>query len=205
MIQFLPWEPTGSDPRIHGVRLLLLGESHYEEGDEAGAAPEVFTNLTRTVVRRWGREPEGRQVFFANIFTLLTGERWSREAEVAAIWDNVFFYNYVQALVPGGARHRPSGEMWRESKPGFQVVLERLRPQVVIALGEDLWQNMPDAAEVVREPEHLGLVCRYVLADGSPVLAAHTRHPSSNGFSAMAWNPRVRGFLDWARTYAEEA
>ena len=138
MIRFFPWEPETADPRIGGVRLLVLGESHYEEAD-AGVVEGAgdFTGHTREIVERWGRRGEARKVFFANIYTLLTGEPWTVAGNHRALWDNLFFYNYVQTLVPGGARHRPTPKMFADSEPAFREVLEQIRPDAVLAVGED--------------------------------------------------------------------
>ena len=202
MIRFLPWEPPG-DPRFLGLRLLLLGESHYEEEhwkDSDGLSP----NHTRDIVGDWGAAPTGRQMFFANIYTLLTGQPWRLDAsDHAGTWASVYFYNYVQRLVPGGARHRPTLEMWKCAEAPFLEVLERIRPDVILVLGEALWQNMPDGAGLLRtEPDALGKVYGYRLAGGGTVQAAHVYHPSSGRLRATATHQRLLRFLDGVRPTA---
>lgn len=199
LIRFRPWVPGTSDPRVAGVRLLVLGESHYEEGDEASWTPEDFKGLTQLVVKRWGREPKGYRRFFANVFALLTGRPWSLDEAHADLWENILFYNYVQTLVPGGPGHRPSAHMWRDSEAAYSLVLEQLRPEAVLVLGKELWDNML-AAEMVDDVESaLGKVFAYCLSDGSSVYAAHVHHPSTRGFKPLMLADRVVRFLDWVK------
>lgn len=141
-IKFLPWEPAGHDPRIDGVRLLLLGESHYEEEPAADDVFEVSPTYTRRIVRRYGVHPKKRQVFFANLYTAMTGEPWSLDADTRRFWDSVFFYNYIPTLVPKGPRNPPSPEMWADAVGPFFTVLERIKPEAILVLGARLWGNM---------------------------------------------------------------
>lgn len=199
-IRFEPWVPEAPDPRLRGVRLLLLGESHYEEGDEDEWSAAQMRELTRFVVRRWGVAPEGRTLFFANVYTLLTGRPWTLGADDhTELWNSISFYNYVQRLVPGGARHRPDKSMWGDSREAFDEVLEAVRPQAVLVLGEELWQNMRDGELLREEPEALGKVYGFALADGTMVQAAHVYHPSSLRLKPAEDHLRVMRFLESVR------
>lgn len=200
-VRFLPWIPRSPFPRLGGVRLLLLGESHYEEDHEdwhfhdADARPD----LTRKIIAEWGLHPASRRPFFANLFTMMTGQPWSAAAaELAPFWNSVFFYNYVQTLVPEGARHAPTKTMFASGGPAFREVLEQIRPEAVIVLGRRLWRNMLDQDEwIVERDQGLGSICGYRLADRTLVPTAHFPHPSSEGFSPSEWHPKVAAFLDW--------
>jgi hypothetical protein len=176
---------------------MVLGESHYEEDGfgDADAGP----GLTIEIVCRWGMRPEGRKPFFANLYTVLTGEPWAADARgVEDLWANIFFYNYVQQLVPGGPGHAPTPEMWLVSEPAFRKVLEEVRPNAVLVLGERLWDKMAGEDCELARLSGLGPVCGYRLSDKGVVPAAHTRHPS-RGFSPLEWRPKVIEFLDWVR------
>lgn len=206
--RFLPWPPTTSDPRFEGVRLLVLGESHYEEVSEEREFRDVDAEPTHTheMVIRWGSRPEeGRQVFFANLYTVLSGKPWAPDdPELEAFWNSIFFYNYVQKLVPGGARHAPSASMWTDAEKPFRAVLEEINPDAVLVLGQRLWDNMAKQdQDLGYHSDGLGLICGYQLKGGRVVPAAHTKHPSSPGFAPLNWHKPVRNFLEWIKSQVQ--
>ncbi|MFA0113957.1 hypothetical protein AB4407_09760 [Vibrio sp. 10N.261.46.E11] len=98
------------------------------------------------------------------------------EHERYALWENVSFYNYIQAIVGEGARIRPSGEMWKKSELAFQEVIQRLEPQVIIVLGKELADNLPAIPEGIE-------VC-------------FLNHPSSGGYSYALNNQLVQNSIE---------
>src|SRR5437870_15307 len=127
MVTFEPWKPPGEDPRFNGLRLLVLGESHYDEGKTY--SPEVQKEFTKDIVKRWGTEAEGYQRFFANVYrTFNDGDAHHTSDDYRNFWNKVFFYNYVQELVPGGARERPRAQVWPNSADAFHWVLDDVKP-----------------------------------------------------------------------------
>lgn len=198
---FRPWKPRGENPRLEGVRLLVLGESHYEEPEDGvvDGAPEL-AGLTRWVVQTWGLSPPRRLGFFANLFAVLMGESWSLDGDHGRLWNSVFYYNYVQSLVHGGPRHAPTDAQFQASEAAFRIMLEDIRPEAVLVLGQRLWNNMATEDGWASDPPAaLSRVCAYRLADGSAVYAVAINHPSSFGFSTGRWRERVLIFLDWIR------
>lgn len=90
--------------------------------------------------------------------------------------------------------------MWLDAEQPFCDVLQELAPDAVLVMGQRLWDNMLKQDENLGDsPETLGLICGYRLSDGRVVPAAHTRHPSSRGFSPLEWHTRVHQFLNWVR------
>lgn len=195
--RFEPWIPPANDPRLEGVRLLILGESHYEEPAEGVFDRTVQdSEFTQKIVRRWGARPEGRQRFFANLFTMMTGAPWSPGADHGALWGRVFFYNYVQSVVSGGDGRTPGAHEFKRSEAQFRSVLEAVRPEAVLVMGVRLWRFMLSQDEWLKDMSGaLGPVCAYRLEDGFKVVAAHTWHPSAPGFAAADWRPKVAAFL----------
>lgn len=195
--RFDPWVPESEHSRLEGVRLLILGESHYEEPNKGVLdSSEKDPNFTIGIVRRWGAQPEGRQRFFANLYEMVTGEPWRLDADHDRLWQHVWFYNYVQALVSSGGGKTPTKAQFEASECQFRSVLERVRPEAVIVMGVRLWQAMATQDEWVEDMAGaLGRVCAYRLADGSRVFAAHTWHPSAPAFSPGKWHPRVKSYL----------
>lgn len=198
---FQPWKPADDDPRLEGVRLLVLGESHYEER-QAGivsGSPEL-PDFTRWVVQTWGISPTRRQVFFANLHAVLTGEPWSLNADHSKVWRHVFYYNYIQSLVVGGARNAPTSAQFEASADAFRTVLDEIRPEAILVMGQRLWNGMtPEDGWVQDAPATLGRVCLYRLSHGDTAFAMPINHPSSFGFSPSRWHERVLTFLQWRR------
>ena len=139
-----------------GVRLLILGESHY--GDAGTEHPQ----FTKDVVRQWGQQ--NRLAFFTKIAKLALGRAagvWITNEERSAFWEQVAFYNFVQKFVPE-ARHRPSPEMWDHACEPFQKVIETLKPHVILVLGQELAAHIPSVT--------------------SEITLCSIQHPSYSGF-----------------------
>ncbi len=116
--------PLTSQPRL-GLRLLILGESHYPW---EGMPPIHLTTIAAF-------KPSYRfRKAISNLFD--QGQNF---------WDDVIFYNFVQELVPVGARHRPDESMWESNATvnGFKEVCQVHKPERILVLGKGTWQNLP--------------------------------------------------------------
>jgi hypothetical protein len=196
---FEPWKPPGDDPRFMGIRLLILGESHYDEGETY--SPEVQKEFTKDIVKRWGAEAEGYRRFFANVYrTFNESDGHHSSEDFRSFWTKVFFYNYVQELVSGGPRQRPSSPAWASSADAFHSVLDDVKPEAVVVVGKTTWNMMSErnAERIADDPDGLGPIWRYDY-EGGACYVAHTNHPSKTGYSATEWRPRVSRFLEWVR------
>jgi hypothetical protein len=155
---FDPW--IGSQYRsegLRGVRILILGESHY--GD-IGTESATFTT---EVVKEWGQKKRHR--FFTVTQKLVAGIGKGEsvtDEQRAAFWEQVAFYNFVQAFPGPQPRTRPTKEDWADAAPVFLATMADLKPQVVVVLGVQLQGHLPDIPNSIQ-------VC-------------FVRHPSSRGF-----------------------
>ncbi|CAM8005801.1 hypothetical protein MOMOMMO210B_19210 [Morganella morganii] len=109
MSRFLPFIGRQYEDSIYGVKVMILGLSHY--GDPEDAYPE----FTRDVIDENAYSPGNR------FFTLLTNLlRLSKDApddtERRAAWEQVAFYNYIQDIVGITSRISPTPEMWDEAR-----------------------------------------------------------------------------------------
>ncbi|SHO23031.1 Putative uncharacterized protein [Moritella viscosa] len=174
-IVFKPWIGSNYTSNKFGARILVLGESHY------GSPEDEYEDYTVDVVKMWGQE--NRLAFFTKIAkTLLNydSSNYLNEHERHTLWENVSFYNYVQAIVGEGARIRPSDEMWKKSEVAFQEVIERLDPQIIIVLGMELAENLPKIPEGIE-------VC-------------FLNHPSSGGYSYAVNNQLVQNSIETVKS-----
>lgn len=196
-----PWRPMAPDPRIQGVRLLIVGESHYDE-DQTYSEAEVrwFTN---DVVHAWGAESDGGyQKFFAAVFEVVSGGCWSDDLSAyRAFWRQVYFYNYVQSLVHGGPGDRPTPQEWITSGPAFIQTLEEIRPEAALIVGIEVWNRMTTERAQRLGDEVFGVssLWTYTLSDGSRIPIIHIPHPASRGFKAANHQQAVRDFLSHVR------
>jgi hypothetical protein len=198
---FTPWN-LGADVRWNGQRLLLLGESQYDDGQTPERDQAVIAQSTIQSVRDWSLSANLRyQRFFPYLYETVTGERWeSGSPRVAAFWRSIYFYNYVQQFVGDGPRQRPTAAMFRTSEPAFHAALAAIRPDAILVLGRALWRSMAESDDPGPNLEGgLGQTYWFATEGGSKALAAHIRHPSSVGFSPAEWSSKVLAFLEASR------
>lgn len=187
ILSFEPWVGVnfGSRSRL-GQAVLILGESHYDEGFGQGA------RLTEFVIRRH-IEREGKQyAFWTKIARTLTGPTYSDKADRVSFWESVGFYNYVQEFVGTGPRQRPTEGHYRDSLPQFLSVIDRLRPDLVLTLGFGLWDSLRPllpSPGPVDAPKYQSRACEasWLERAGHRTLIGYVKHPST-GYSPAFWH-----------------
>ncbi|HEX9484175.1 MAG TPA: hypothetical protein VF929_06320 [Gemmatimonadaceae bacterium] len=194
---FEPWKGSSYKDGWRGLRVLLLGESHYREVGK-DYSPRDFTS---GVVRRWAIDgPTAR--FFTTTCRAMTGGGIPTLTERTAFWESVAFYNYVQAWVDGGPRSRPTAADWATGPTPFQSVLESLKPDCILVLGQELWWNVPrPASETAVLLAQSGTVTiRLYQVVGRQIPAGMIHHPSS-GFSQARWRPHIAALMEYANNH----
>lgn len=165
MRNFDPWVGSQYQNGLNGVRVLILGESHY------GTPPER-SGFTSAIINKYGQTKRSR--FFSTTQRLVSLDKnrgHIPSSERREFWDKVAFYNFVQEFVGTTSRLRPSQSQWeRGAEPFIQTVTE-LAPQLIVVLGKKLKTYLP--------PEINGVVYAYV------------KHPSGNGFTYKQFQPIV--------------
>ncbi|MEG9504026.1 MAG: hypothetical protein MIN69_19565 [Methylorubrum extorquens] len=135
---FSPWIGTHygkPDSILSGTRLMILGESHYTSNDDAVGRTDP-EDTTRNV-EDWAIEKGYK--FYTKLSHLVTGirrEDWSFD-ENRRFWHSVVFYNYIPTYLKKSKR--PNAKIWRSGIAPLQLVLEDVRPEVVLVCGLDLW------------------------------------------------------------------
>lgn len=168
---FDAWE--GDDYRtsgLNGVRVLILGESHY------GNPEELAPTFTQGVVRSLGIESRHR--FFTAAAKLLLNSPAGvplTDSERARFWQRVAFYNYIQEFVGTTPRTRPTKKMWQQAGNCLPAVVSELNPQLMLVLGKALASWLPELPASLK-------VCR-------------VPHPASFGFQLGKWQLDVQGAL----------
>ncbi|WP_146030174.1 hypothetical protein [Methylocella silvestris] len=192
-VAFLPWIGKKYDEGFHGRRLLILGESHYDEWN--GEKHVLGNSFTRECILKIIAREHGA-VFWPRLEQALLCEMrfkgWAPNGG-RPLWDKLAFYNFIQSPISGGPRVRPSSKVFQESQKRFRLVLEQLRPERVLVCGKGLWNGM--------EPVTLGEdiyhrdVKSYRFVDGTKVCCLATVHPSSGSYSWSRLHRIIMGFV----------
>jgi hypothetical protein len=190
---FQPWVGEKWQQRTNalGIRLLVLGESHYcRNPEEIGTC---YPNLTIDVVEQYAIAGPGR--FFTGITQVLSGrKKWQlTQSELSDIWAGLVFYNYVPVYVAAGPRVRPSSEMFELGAAPFARLIAEYQPEAVLVCGLTLWWwVLKGWSGFTGDPS------KYDFYRLGPAVAARMMHPSA-GFSSAAWRPTVLGLLNQVR------
>jgi hypothetical protein len=193
-VHFLPWE--GDQYRsvgLAGVRLLILGESHYHKGADPGS------DFTRSLTRKYVDGTMNHR-FWTLVAKSVAGQSTSRR-QCQAFWHTVAFYNYIQNVVGVGARIAPTAEMWRAARQPFHHVLKMIAPHAILVLGKRLWCNLPEGTSTTLPIDGQTWPARtYDVANGVYAIATFINHPASLGFLASKWTTVVAALLDQGRS-----
>jgi hypothetical protein len=161
---FRPWVGKNYNAAgFNGKRLLVLGESCYcggcsPGGDCAGGEPQEWWDEKEWEECR-NKIPDVVAGFLAsaksdpkkgkrNTYRRFTDVFMGRDCtpdEIQAFWNSFVFYNYVQTA-PEGPSIAPKPQEWKTGEKPFFEVLAEYNPDVIIAWGRRLWDNMPKTA-----------------------------------------------------------
>lgn len=171
---FQPWiganYQAGSE---HNCRIMILGESHY------GKPTDARLDFTNYIVGRYAITERRR--FFSVIQRLVSLDTKRGTYSVAskrAFWNSVVFCNYVQAIVGGKARQRPTAAMWDTGATVLLKVLKEVEPEVLVILGKELKKYLP------------------TLPAGFEI--AYIKHPSGRGMKYSECQPPIRAAIERA-------
>lgn len=163
---FEPWigENYQNGGKI-GLRILILGEAHYGNPDEK------TTDFTQRIVKKLGQEQ--RFAFFTKVQQLIQNRtEFIPSEDRKTFWDQVAFYNYIQDFPGKTSRIRPTKQMWEEASPIYLETLKELNPELVIILGNKLWDHVP--------------------YDDANTPLCGIPHPSSFGFQNAKWRDEIK-------------
>ncbi len=192
MYGFLPWIGKNYQQSMWRRRVLVLGESHYQ-WDENLPIDNWPTLTTDSVEEIISGNAQGRwQAFWTKIEIVFLNHTPTLDEKIT-FWYSVAFYNYIQQCVGFGPYARPTPEMWHESLPAFQHLLDTHQPKVMIVLGRPNWWNIQtlDGQEGPRIEGAEYEETRWLVHAGGPCLAYGIEHPSHPGFNGRYWHPFI--------------
>ena len=193
---FLPWVGDAYAGGLHGVRTLVLGESHYLVPEKGGWRTHRDADFTRRVVQK-EVEQGGRLAYFKRLTALLSPDGQPD----ATLWQRLAFFNVVERFVGNAPRQRPSAFQWADAEASLPDRLAALRPELVLVTGFDLWKHvrtvLAGRAEEIgkrqRRVDRLGLVAPG--GGDEPCTFVGLMHPSAYGFKLAEWRPVVQAHL----------
>lgn len=195
---FLPWIGPHYESGVAGVRLLLLGKSHY------GPPSAEYPEFTWDIVKR--QLTDGGEPFFTKTKALVLA---AAGISSSTLWDSVAFYNYIQRVVGETSDTKPSREMWSDAVGAFEHVLHDLRPDGVLVLSKDVWVHLGRrfSSGTTSESTTGGdLIRKWTFGTGLSVIATPINHPTaSHGWSQAKWEPKVKKFLEVVRDQKSSA
>jgi hypothetical protein len=189
---FTPWVGAHwgqADNAVRGRKILILGESHYEDGQDGALVGSIYADGTLETFEEFVLG-EKTLPFFTKLLQTISGRKKAAMTrdEIRAIWDSVIFYNYVPVYVARGPRVAPTNEMFEMGALPFKKVINEFSPEVIVVCGYRLWWWLLKGQGFAEDP---------FTKDTFPIgsaMAMRMRHPST-AFSSEEWHAVLRTHL----------
>lgn len=135
---YLPWigDALRTETWGAGVRLLVLGESHYF-GKPEDDRPEATRELIQDAITP-GTSP---YLYFKMLPEILAGERSLDVDGRAKIWNSIAFENIVQEAADSKTRRPKAGAIER-GKPALYQLINYLHPTHVLFVSRRAWDGV---------------------------------------------------------------
>lgn len=171
-VRFAPWVGPHYERGIHGLRILVVCESHYgaKEHERPTVTSEVLKALALDQKHPQATAKLRQHAHFTKIMASILNVRTHfSKADRNEFWDSIAYYNFVQEFLPS-IRKAPSSAVWDKGKQSFTEVLEVLEPEMIVCFSKRNGDRVT------------------ALAGGVPV--AVVNHPSSK-FAYSSANPII--------------
>lgn len=148
---FYPRVGKNYEKGYKGVKLLILGESHYchegckkcDKSSSIECSDFTIKRINSFIKYKKGSGEYGPWMKTFTCFTNILLEEQVENELVMDFWDSVIFYNYVQSSLKG-SRTSPTRKQFEESNDAFFEVLKKYEPDLILVWGKRLWRNLPD-------------------------------------------------------------
>ena len=171
-VRFAPWVGPDYERGIHGLRILVVCESHYgaKEHERPTATPEVLKALALGQKHPQATAKLRQHAHFTKIMaSILNARKHFSKVDRSKFWHGIAYYNFIQEFLPS-IRKAPSSAAWEKGNQPFTEVLEALAPELIICFSKRNGDRVT------------------ALAGGVPV--AVINHPSSQ-FTYSTVNPII--------------
>lgn len=133
-VRFAPWVGPRYEQGIHGLRILVVCESHY--GTKAHERPTVTPEVLKALALGQ-KHPQATarlrlHPHFSKIMvSILNSRKHFSKIDRSEFWHSVAYYNFVQEFLPS-IRKAPSRSAWDRGERSFTEVLGVLQPDLIV-------------------------------------------------------------------------
>jgi hypothetical protein len=193
-VRIMPWIGTQYLKGYWGTRILIVGESHYN--NHKRIVGKSLSMLTKDVLVESQFDLDWKSRFLTNIAASFIGHI-PDASERSGFWNSVAFYNYIQNASiprPGTA---PTHEMLSTSLEGFKNVISTLRPKLILIFSYRVWDYIFEniEAENSTKLKCLGRPQTKTIKLGNLKCRCFGIQHASRGYSSTYWNPFIHSFL----------
>ncbi|MBN6776651.1 hypothetical protein JRG42_24665 [Pseudomonas granadensis] len=184
-VRFAPWVGPHYERGIHGLRILVVCESHYgaKVHERPTVTPEILKALALGQKHPKATARLRRHAHFTKIMaSILSARTHPSKVNSSEFWHSIAYYNFIQEFLPR-IRKAPSGSVWEKGKRSFAEVLDILAPELIVCFSK---RNG-----------------RRVTALAGDVPVAVINHPSSH-FAYSAVNPVIAESIERALARKEQ-
>jgi hypothetical protein len=130
------------DGLVDGVRVLILGESHYASIAKQAEWGRDCTQINYDDYTDDSCNFDNESQFFKKLPRILTRKTDVTMLESAAAWRRIAFSNFVQEFVGEFAGIRPKAAQWKQGQLALTELADKLDPHVILVLGSKLWDHI---------------------------------------------------------------
>jgi len=152
-------------------RTLVLGESNY-------TSEENFdSNLVIACIKDHIGENSDNN--FSRFATKIRRVILGHDTKVSSkeFWENTAFYNFVQYRVGDLSKQRPTQKMWDDSVQAFEELVNNIKPERILVLGQENWTNLLAHIEYRKINNFM---VKFIIGRHT-VIAGFIVHPSAGG------------------------
>ncbi len=217
---FVPWIGKNYEKGFFNCkRTLILGNSFYCDFSKLEGQYEECKKNNRCMKREYYRccsygieclslEFKDMSRAHKHLMGILAGMDYhdtSLPEATESIRQSIAFYNFIQEALDTGS-DKPTKEQCIRSDSAFFEVLEKLRPEIIIALGTShMWTDLPgdegryhDRWEWRKPFEYENFSLNqgsYSLNDGQKIPILLVKHPSRN-YEPILWNSIINKWVN---------
>jgi hypothetical protein len=182
------------------LRLLIVGESHYEWCDACWAqrlqrTPDLTAYCIAERISRLGAP--GLLQHWSKIENAFLGSAATR-SDRRDFWQSVAYYNFLQETVGRGSRIPiKTAGIWSAARAPFLSIVDALRPDLIVVAGRRVWVQLPQADDEQPALHAAGKTLarrRYHVPSTGKVPAVAVPHPA-RGLGAT-WQTVLRQAVD---------
>ncbi|HYW48686.1 MAG TPA: hypothetical protein VE959_37830 [Bryobacteraceae bacterium] len=167
-LDFYPWKGANYERSVFGIRILVMGESTYFTPEDP---QEVFDHQCKKceeIKHGWFahynvfayRQGKWQASFWTKWINGLLG-REARLDERQTVLDSVAFWNYADGRPLERHSTAPNEDVLGQANGKLRLVIDHLRPDLVILLSSRLWPKLSEGKDAFKEAKNvcLGTTC----------------------------------------------